>query len=164
MGLISRVSSRTYRNFLVEKSTHFYFELAVKMASHHAIPIKILHEAEGHIITVETSTGEIYRGKLQDAEDNMNIQMQNVTMTHRSGNTEQLQKIYIRGSQVRFMILPDMLKSAPMLNQSKAAASSRGLGRGGQGFGMGGGAPAGRARGGPPGRGGFGRGKEKHHQ
>merc|ERR1712071_700692 len=35
-------------------------------------------------------------------------------MTHRSGNTEQLQKIYIRGSQVRFMILPDMLKNAPM--------------------------------------------------
>merc|ERR1739847_102838 len=66
---------------------------------HHAIPIKILHEAEGHIITVETSTGEIYRGKLQDAEDNMNIQMLNVTMTHRSGNTEQLQKIYIRGSE-----------------------------------------------------------------
>merc|ERR1719334_1362940 len=77
-------------------------------------------------------------------------------MTHRSGNTEQLQKIYIRGSQVRFMILPDMLKNAPMLNQTKAAAARRGLGRGGQGFGMGGGAPAGRGRGGPPGRGGFG--------
>ena len=137
---------------------------------HHAIPIKILHEAEGHIITVETSTGEIYRGKLADAEDNMNIQMLNVTMTHRSGNTEQLQKIYIRGSQVRFMILPDMLKNAPMLqNQNKQAAGKRGLGRGGQGFGMGGG----RGRGGPPGRGtgsnaGFGRGRgedrRNHHQ
>merc|ERR1712127_237443 len=116
---------------------------------HHAIPIKILHEAEGHIITVETSTGEIYRGKLSDAEDNMNIQMMNVTMTHRSGNTEQLQKIYIRGSQVRFMILPDMLKNAPMLNQTKKDQARRGIGRGG--FGMGGG----RGRGGPPGRGGF---------
>lgn len=73
-------------------------------------------------------------------------------MTYRSGNTEQLQKIYIRGSQVRFMILPDMLKNAPMLNQTKQDHSRRGLGRGG--FGQSGG----RGRGGPPGRGGFGRG------
>merc|ERR1712066_633201 len=129
------------------------------MASHHAIPIKILHEAEGHIITVETSTGEIYRGKLADAEDNMNIQMANVTMTHRSGNTEQLQKIYIRGSQVRFMILPDMLKNAPMLNQTKQQQNRRGLGRGTFGLGGpgqqggGGGGGQGRGRGGPPGRG-----------
>merc|ERR1719219_3161361 len=78
-------------------------------------------------------------------------------MTHRSGNTEQLQKIYIRGSQVRFMILPDMLKNAPMLNQSKKDAARRGLGRGG--FGMSGG----RGRGGPPGRGGGrGRGRGRH--
>merc|ERR1712066_507365 len=125
MGLISRVSSRTYR-------------FRKMSGGHHAIPIKILHEAEGHIITVETATGEIYRGKLSEAEDNMNIQMMNVTMTHRSGNTEQLQKIYIRGSQVRFMILPDMLKNAPMLqNQNKQARGKMGLGRGGQGFGMG---------------------------
>merc|ERR1712066_1171757 len=144
MGLISRVSSRTYR-------------FRKMSGGHHAIPIKILHEAEGHIITVETATGEIYRGKLSEAEDNMNIQMMNVTITHRSGNTEQLQKIYIRGSQVRFMILPDMLKNAPMLNQTKQQQQRRGLGRGS--FGLGGpGAPAGgggqgRGRGGPPGRG-----------
>ena len=28
------------------------------------VPIKLLHEAEGHIVTVETTTGEVYRGKL----------------------------------------------------------------------------------------------------
>ena len=27
------------------------------------VPIKLLHEAEGHIVTVETTTGEVYRGK-----------------------------------------------------------------------------------------------------
>ena len=26
------------------------------------VPIKLLHEAEGHIVTVETTTGEVYRG------------------------------------------------------------------------------------------------------
>lgn len=27
------------------------------------VPIKLLHESEGHIVTVETVTGEIFRGK-----------------------------------------------------------------------------------------------------
>ena len=39
------------------------------------VPVKVLHEAEGHIVTVETTTGEVYRGKLIEAEDNMNSQV-----------------------------------------------------------------------------------------
>ncbi|XP_067861535.1 small nuclear ribonucleoprotein Sm D3 [Heptranchias perlo] len=38
------------------------------------VPIKVLHEAEGHVVTCETNTGEVYRGKLIEAEDNMNCQ------------------------------------------------------------------------------------------
>ena len=78
-------------------------------------------QAEGHIITCETITGEVYRGKLIEAEDNMNCQVQNVTVTHRDGRVAQLENIYIRGSKIRFLIIPDMLKNAPMLkgNQKK---------------------------------------------
>lgn len=39
------------------------------------VPIKVLHEAEGHIVTCETVDGEVYRGKLIEAEDNMNCQV-----------------------------------------------------------------------------------------
>jgi len=39
------------------------------------VPIKVLHEAEGHIVTCEAATGEVYRGKLIEAEDNMNSQV-----------------------------------------------------------------------------------------
>ena len=39
------------------------------------VPVKVLHEAEGHIVTVETATGELYRGVLIEAEDNMNMQV-----------------------------------------------------------------------------------------
>lgn len=39
------------------------------------VPIKVLHEAEGHIVTCETIDGEVYRGKLIEAEDNMNCQV-----------------------------------------------------------------------------------------
>ena len=39
------------------------------------IPIKVLHEAEGHVVTCESSTGEVYRGKLVEAEEHMNLQV-----------------------------------------------------------------------------------------
>lgn len=81
------------------------------------VPIKVLHEAEGHMITCETNTGEVYRGKLIEAEDNMNCQMQNITVTYRDGRVAQLENVYIRGSKIRFLILPDMLKNAPMFKR-----------------------------------------------
>jgi hypothetical protein len=39
------------------------------------VPIKLLHEGEGHVITVELKNGEIYKGMLAEAEDTMNCQM-----------------------------------------------------------------------------------------
>jgi len=46
--------------------------------------------------------------------------MQDVTATYRNGSTAQLANIYIRGTQIKFMILPEMLKNAPMLKVIKA--------------------------------------------
>ena len=93
------------------------------------IPIKVLHEAEGHVVTLETLTGEVYRGKLIEAEDNMNIQMHDITLTSRDGRVSQLQNVFIRGSKVRFIILPDMLKNAPMFKKQKDKGSSAGRGK-----------------------------------
>ncbi|CAB4006913.1 small nuclear ribonucleo Sm D3 [Paramuricea clavata] len=93
------------------------------------IPIKILHEAEGHVVTLETMTGEVYRGKLIEAEDNMNIQMSDITLTSRDGRVSQLQNVFIRGSKVRFIILPDMLKNAPMFKKQRDKGSSAGRGK-----------------------------------
>lgn len=36
------------------------------MASTLGVPVKLLHEALGHVITVELKTGQLYRGKLAD--------------------------------------------------------------------------------------------------
>ena len=44
---------------------------------------------------------QIYRGKLVEAEDNMNSQMQNVTVTYRDGRVAQLEHISVRGSKIR---------------------------------------------------------------
>ncbi|KAF5394305.1 Small nuclear ribonucleoprotein D3 polypeptide [Paragonimus heterotremus] len=91
------------------------------------IPIKVLHDAEGHVITLETVNGEVFRGKLVEAEDNMNIHMTEIIMTARDGRTSNLQQVYIRGSKIRFLILPDMLKNSPML---KRPLGAKGLGTG----------------------------------
>lgn len=81
--------------------------------------------------------------------------MRDVTATYRDGRSAHLSNIYVRGSQVRFCILPDMLKNAPMLTYDKKSKQPRGLGRGAyRGIGRGRGGPLGRGRGrGVPGRG-----------
>ncbi|KAL7038527.1 hypothetical protein ACKWTF_009599 [Chironomus riparius] len=93
------------------------------------VPIKVLHEAEGHIVTCETITGEVYRGKLIEAEDNMNCQMTQITVTYRDGRMATLENVYIRGSKIRFLILPDMLKNAPMFKKQGTKAGTAGRGK-----------------------------------
>jgi small nuclear ribonucleoprotein D3 len=74
---------------------------------------------QGHIITLEISSGEVYRGKLIEAEDNMNVQLRDITVTARDGKVSHLEQAYIRGSHVRYFIVPDMLRFAPTLRYSR---------------------------------------------
>lgn len=80
------------------------------MTSTIGIPIKLLNEAQGHIVTLEITSGQTYRGKLIEAEDNMNVQLKDITVTARDGRVSHLEQVYIRGSHVRFFIVPDMLR------------------------------------------------------
>ena len=81
------------------------------------VPVKLLHEAEGHIVTVELKNGEMLRGSLHEAEDNWNVQLSNVTATARDGKVTHMEHLFIRGSRVRFVIVPDLLKNAPMFKR-----------------------------------------------
>jgi small nuclear ribonucleoprotein D3 len=65
---------------------------------------------QGHIVTLEITSGTTYRGKLIEAEDNMNVQLKDITVTARDGRVSHLEQVYIRGSHVRFFIVPDMLR------------------------------------------------------
>lgn len=121
------------------------------------IPIRLLHESVPHVVTVETTSGDIYRGTLSTAEDNMNVQMRKATRTRRDGRVTPLEHVFIRGSTVKLFILPDILASAPMFQRVQALkdgkiAESKGLGRG-RGYaatlGMGAMGAAGRGRGAP---------------
>ena len=115
------------------------------------VPIKLLHESEGHKLTVELIDGVMYRGMVVDTEDNMNCQLTNVTVIQKNGSQSHLEFVYIRGSKIRYIILPDMLKNAPMikkfdpqqakslpnvsigLENSQPVGRGRGRGRGGRG-------------------------------
>ena len=87
------------------------------------VPIKLLHEAENHVVTVELKSGELYRGYLMEAEDTMNMRLDDVYVTKRDGKQQHFDQVFVRGSQVRFIIIPDMLKNSPMFkriaNQAK---------------------------------------------
>jgi hypothetical protein len=52
---------------------------------------------------------------LDTAEDNMNVQLRDITVTARDGRVSHLDQVYIRGSHVRFFIVPDMLRYLPIL-------------------------------------------------
>ncbi len=55
------------------------------------VPIKLLHEAENHVITVELKSGELYRGYLMEAEDTMNMRLDDVFVTARDGKSYHLE-------------------------------------------------------------------------
>ena len=124
--------------------------------------VRLLHEAEGHAVTLELRSGELYRGQLAAVEDSMNVQLRGVTHTARDGRVSKLESVYIRGSQLRFAVLPDVLKAAPLFKKVQQFADLKakplptggrggrggrgrggaGGGRGGRGGGRGGGAAA----------------------
>jgi small nuclear ribonucleoprotein D3 len=99
------------------------------------IPVKLFHEAQGHVVTVELKSGELYRGELDEVEDNWNCQLKDVTATGRDGRVSQLEHLFIRGSRIRFVIVPDMLKNAPMFKRidPKHKGKSLPMGVGGRG-------------------------------
>ncbi|KAJ5756090.1 Small nuclear ribonucleoprotein Sm D3 [Penicillium manginii] len=101
-----------------------------KLTSTIGIPIKLLNEAQGHVVTLEITSGVVYRGKLLEAEDNMNVQLKDITVTARDGRVSHLDQVYIRGSHVRFFIVPDMLRNAPMFRSRGVRGRGVGLARG----------------------------------
>lgn len=52
------------------------------------IPVKLLHEASGHVVTVELKSGELYRGSMVECEDNWNCQLENITYTAKVSLTQ----------------------------------------------------------------------------
>ena len=82
-----------------------------------SVPIKLFHEGEGNTVIVELTNGEKYRGHLVRSEDNMNCQLTSVTMRARDGKLSKLENVFIRGSRIRYVVLPDILKQSPLFQK-----------------------------------------------
>jgi len=54
-----------------------------------------------------------------------------VTVTYRDGRVAQMENVYVRGSKVRFIILPDMLRNAPMFKSKMTMGGAAGRGKSG---------------------------------
>lgn len=78
------------------------------------IPIKVLHEAKGLVVSLELKTGQTYRGRLISVEDNMNLQLKDVTVIARDGQVSACDTVFLRGSHIRFVVVPDNLRHAPI--------------------------------------------------
>ncbi len=88
---------------------------------------------------MELKSGEMYRGELHEAEDNWNVQLRDAQATGRDGKVAHVAHVFIRGSRVRMVIVPDMLKNAPMFKRIDPRNKMKGvaLGVGGRGRGAG---------------------------
>ncbi|GAA6053613.1 hypothetical protein JCM3770_001553 [Rhodotorula araucariae] len=94
------------------------------------VPVRLLQESLGHVISVESKTGQVFRGKLFEAEDSLSVSLTQCTVTHRDGRVTQLDQVYIRGASVRFYVVPDMLAQAPMFKRGVGANAMKGRGIG----------------------------------
>jgi len=101
-----------------------------------SVPVKLLKEGEGHVVTAELKSGEVYRGLLMESEDTMNVHLSDVTHTARNGKVRKLEQVYLRGSHLKFIVLPEILKHAPVFKKvqgmkKKESSKTAGRGRGG---------------------------------
>jgi hypothetical protein len=98
-----------------------YLKVRAHKLSHCALIF--LHRKQNDLRTTTDSYSTV-------AEDNMNVQLKDITATARDGRVSHLDQVYIRGSHVRFIIVPDMLRNAPMFRSRGTRGRGVGLARG----------------------------------
>ena len=65
--------------------------------------------------------GDIYRGLLDVSEDSMNCGLSEVTHTARDGRVSRLDLVYLRGSHIKFVVLPDIVRDASIFHKLRLA-------------------------------------------
>jgi small nuclear ribonucleoprotein D3 len=82
----------------------------------------------------ELKSSVMARGKLEESEDNFNCHLKDVTLTYPDGKETFAPAMFVRGSQIRLIVLPEILKLAPMFKRVFLAKKGKhvagGLGRG----------------------------------
>jgi small nuclear ribonucleoprotein D1 len=111
-------------------------------------------------VTIELKTGTIVHGTIASVSPQMNTNLRNAKMTPKGGVQISLDNISIRGSEIRYYILPDslpldtlLIDDQPKPKNKARKETDRGGARGGGGGMRGGRGGRGRGRGRGGGRG-----------
>ncbi|MCJ1312688.1 mRNA splicing protein smd1 [Agyrium rufum] len=128
--------------------------------------VRFLMKCQNETVTIELKNGTILHGTIMSVSPQMNTALKAVKMTARGRDTVNLDTINIRGSTIRYYILPDSLQLDTLLiddtpkpkNKARKEVADRGGARGGRGGPRGGRGGGGRGGGGGGFRGGRGRG------
>ncbi|PQE03375.1 small nuclear ribonucleo sm d1 protein [Rutstroemia sp. NJR-2017a WRK4] len=123
--------------------------------------VRFLMKCANETVTIELKNGTIIHGTITSVSPQMNTALRTVKMTPKNGSTISLDTINLRGSTIRYYILPDSLPLDTLLiddtpkpkNKARKEQTGDRGGRGGPRGGRGG-----RGRGGGGFRGGRGRG------
>nr|BAS01444.1 small nuclear ribonucleoprotein Sm-D3 [Lotharella vacuolata] len=77
------------------------------------IPIKLIHESEKHNVGIVMKNGDFIKGELYNSEDNWNLCIKDAVILSK---VKVLKRsfLFIRGNQIRYLSLPEILKNAPM--------------------------------------------------
>ena len=136
----------------------------------------VLHHSTRHIPSIKTDPGHLFsllgtivHGTILSVDVKMNIALRTVKMTIRNRDPIALDTINIRGSTIRYFILPDSLPLDTLLiddapKPKNKARRETDRGRGGRGSGGDRGGRGGRGRGGSGGGRGGGRGRGSRFQ
>ncbi|KAF2738258.1 Sm-like ribonucleoprotein [Polyplosphaeria fusca] len=119
--------------------------------------VRFLMKCQNETVTIELKNGSIVHGTIASVSPKMNCAMRAVKLTAKGRDTTPLDAMTVRGSTVRYIILPDslpldtlLIDDAPKPKNKARKETDRGRGAG-RGGGRGGG--RGRGRGGGRGRG-----------
>lgn len=103
--------------------------------------VRFLVKLRSETVTVELKNGTIAHGTVVGVDHSMNIHLKSVKLQVRGANPVNIQALSVRGSTVRYVILPDSLSIDSLLvddglrprrsiNPDKPASRGRGRGRG----------------------------------
>ncbi|OJD37960.1 small nuclear ribonucleoprotein sm d1 [Diplodia corticola] len=119
--------------------------------------VRFLMKCQNETVTIELKNGTVVNGTIASVSPTMNTALRTVKMTPKNRDTLTLDTINIRGSNIRYYILPDSLPLDTLLiddaPKPKNKARKEQADRGGRGRGRGGRGGRGRGRGRGGGRG-----------
>ncbi|CAN9417043.1 unnamed protein product [Alternaria alternata] len=96
------------------------------------LPLGLLTAATGHPMLVELKSGETLNGLLVNCDTWMNLTLKEVVQTSANGDKfMRLPEIYVRGSTIKYLRVPDEIVDVVKEQQAKDQAN-----RGGRGGGM----------------------------